>query len=198
MRIWRIEPSLFLFVNLILSSTIIYFTHPYIIFSDRWFKLKMFLDDQGSWMTMFFTTILSLFIVSHIYNLLLMIGGESTLQYRIDEHMGIRNSLFLKAAATGTWCGDFFTAWMVGQKHRPFLVLACLVGLNVRPTYQTLCTCPSIICPCLLVELFLQRIFLLEKVLLWVIGRSRGNFSSLTGVPKMIYFYSFCEPKEPG
>ncbi len=76
----------------------------------------MFLDDQGSWMTMFFTTILSLFIVSHIYNLLLMIGGESTYKYRIDEHMGIRNSLFLKAAATGTWCGDFFTAWMVGQK----------------------------------------------------------------------------------
>ena len=73
----------------------------------------MFLDDQGSWMTMFFTTILSLFIFSHVYNLLLMIGGESTLSYRITEDMGIRNSLFLRMAATGTWCGDFFTAWMV-------------------------------------------------------------------------------------
>ena len=64
-------------------------------------------------MTMFFTTILSLFIFSHVYNLLLMMGGESTLSYRITEDMGIRNSLFLRMAATGTWCGDFFTAWMV-------------------------------------------------------------------------------------
>ena len=73
----------------------------------------MFLDDQGSWMTMFFTTIMSLFIFSHIYNLLLMIGGDFTLPYRITEDMGIRNSFFLRMAATGTWLGDFFTAWMV-------------------------------------------------------------------------------------
>ena len=76
----------------------------------------MFLDDQGSWMTMFFTTILSLFIFSHIYNLLLMIGGDSTLPYRITEEMGIKNSLFLRMAATGTWLGDFFTAWMVRKE----------------------------------------------------------------------------------
>ena len=75
----------------------------------------MFLDDQGSWLTMFFTTILSLFIFSWLYNAFLLIGGDATLDYRISSKMGIKNSHFMKAAATGTWCGDFFTAWMVGM-----------------------------------------------------------------------------------
>ncbi|OTF74755.1 THEM117 domain containing protein [Euroglyphus maynei] len=27
--------------------------------------------------------------------------------------MGITYALFMKIAACGTWCGDFFTAWMI-------------------------------------------------------------------------------------
>ena len=27
--------------------------------------------------------------------------------------MGVSNDIFMKVAACGTWCGDFFTAWMV-------------------------------------------------------------------------------------
>ncbi|ELU08141.1 hypothetical protein CAPTEDRAFT_130530 [Capitella teleta] len=80
---------------------------------NRLFRLKMFNEGQGSWMTMFFTSIMSLFIISWVYNGLLKIGGDSTIQYEITENMGIKNSVFMKAAATGTWCGDFFTAWMV-------------------------------------------------------------------------------------
>ena len=79
------------------------------------FKLHMFEDDQGSWMTMFFTTILSLFICSWVYNGFLAIGGDATQPYWISSLMGIKNGWFMKAAATGTWCGDFFTAWMVSN-----------------------------------------------------------------------------------
>ncbi|KAK7449157.1 hypothetical protein BaRGS_00040046 [Batillaria attramentaria] len=60
------------------------FFHTFLF--NKIFRLRMFNDDKGSWMTMFMTTIVSVFIFSYIYNLFLLIG---------------------------TWCGDFFTAWMV-------------------------------------------------------------------------------------
>ena len=50
--------------------------------ADKIFKLKMFLDEQGSWMTMFLSTVMSLFLFSNIYNLILLFGGESTRPYR--------------------------------------------------------------------------------------------------------------------
>ncbi|KAK3103381.1 hypothetical protein FSP39_018842 [Pinctada imbricata] len=80
---------------------------------NRLFKLRMFENDMGSWMTMFLTSLVVLFIFSLIYDLFLMIGGDSTTDYRISSLMGLTNSIFMKMAATGTWCGDFFTAWMV-------------------------------------------------------------------------------------
>ncbi|XP_051547773.1 transmembrane protein 117 [Myxocyprinus asiaticus] len=78
----------------------------------RLLRLKMFREDHGSWMTMFFSTILSLFIFSHIYNLLLLMNGRMG-PYMVTEYMGIRNESFMKLAAVGTWMGDFVTAWMV-------------------------------------------------------------------------------------
>ncbi|KAG9490235.1 hypothetical protein GDO78_005885 [Eleutherodactylus coqui] len=75
-------------------------------------RLKVFRDDHGSWMTMFFSTILFLFIFSHIYNIFLLIAGNMS-PYIITEYMGIRNESFMKAAAVGTWMGDFVTAWML-------------------------------------------------------------------------------------
>ncbi|CAL1540115.1 unnamed protein product [Lymnaea stagnalis] len=77
------------------------------------FRLKMFHDEKGSWMTMFLATVLALFIFSYVYNAVLLIGGDYTTPFRISPYMGITNSIFMKVAATGTWCGDFFTAWMV-------------------------------------------------------------------------------------
>ncbi|XP_005993243.1 transmembrane protein 117 [Latimeria chalumnae] len=75
-------------------------------------RLKMFREDHGSWMIMFFSTILCLFIFSHIYNLCLLIAGNMS-AYTITDYMGIRNENFMKVAAVGTWMGDFVTAWMV-------------------------------------------------------------------------------------
>ncbi|XP_052798505.1 transmembrane protein 117-like isoform X2 [Mya arenaria] len=80
---------------------------------NKIFRLKMFSDDQGSWMVMFLISLISIFIMSLFYNLFLMIGGDNTLDYRISDLMGISNDFFMKVAACGTWCGDFFTAWMV-------------------------------------------------------------------------------------
>ncbi|XP_039616819.1 transmembrane protein 117 isoform X2 [Polypterus senegalus] len=78
----------------------------------RLLRLKMFREDHGSWMTMFFSTILFLFIFSHIYNLCLMMAANMS-PYFVTEYMGIRNESFMKVAAVGTWMGDFVTAWMV-------------------------------------------------------------------------------------
>ncbi|XP_072915808.1 transmembrane protein 117 isoform X3 [Hemitrygon akajei] len=75
-------------------------------------RLKMFRKDHGSWMVMFFSTLLFLFIFSHIYNLCLLITGNMS-PFIINEYMGIRNENFMKLAAVGTWLGDFVTAWMV-------------------------------------------------------------------------------------
>ncbi|XP_064809082.1 transmembrane protein 117-like [Oncorhynchus masou masou] len=78
----------------------------------RYLRLKMFREDHGSWMTMFFSTILFLFIFSHIYNVILLMAGSMG-PHMVTEYMGIRNESFMKIAAVGTWMGDFATAWMV-------------------------------------------------------------------------------------
>uniref|UniRef100_A0A8C1TEU7 Transmembrane protein 117 n=1 Tax=Cyprinus carpio TaxID=7962 RepID=A0A8C1TEU7_CYPCA len=75
----------------------------------RVLRLKMFREDHGSWMTMFFSTILSLFIFSHIYNLILLMSGRMR-PHMVTEYMGIRNESFMKMVAVGTWMGDFVTA----------------------------------------------------------------------------------------
>ncbi|XP_061772740.1 transmembrane protein 117 isoform X1 [Nerophis ophidion] len=78
----------------------------------RYLRLKMFREDHGSWMTMFFSTILSLCIFSNIYNLILLMAGNME-SHMITDQMGIKNEVFMKLAAMGTWMGDFVTAWMV-------------------------------------------------------------------------------------
>ncbi|KAM4572330.1 transmembrane protein 117 isoform 3-T3 [Odontesthes bonariensis] len=78
----------------------------------RYLRLKMFREDHGSWMTMFFSTILFLFIFSNIYNLFLLMAGSME-PHIVTDYMGIRNESFMKIAAVGTWMGDFVTAWMV-------------------------------------------------------------------------------------
>lgn len=86
----------------------------FFLLPGRWFRLKMFRDDQGTWMIMFLTVLVFLYIFSHIYNLLLqMFGHPKYCEYRITAKMGITNESFMKAAACGTWLGDLVTAWMV-------------------------------------------------------------------------------------
>jgi hypothetical protein len=48
---------------------------------------------QGSWMTMFFTVIVSLYVFSHAYNLLLFLWYENSL-YQINSHMGVTNARY--------------------------------------------------------------------------------------------------------
>ncbi|XP_049958056.1 transmembrane protein 117-like [Schistocerca serialis cubense] len=75
-------------------------------------RLKMFRDDQGSWMTMFLTVIVSLYVFSHGYNLLLALWYDNCLLH-INSDMGVTNASVMKAAACGTWLGDLITALMV-------------------------------------------------------------------------------------
>ena len=81
-------------------------------FLRKTLKLQMFRDDQGSWMIMFLTTIISLFIFSFIFNGFLSIGSDLG-RYKLSSFFGVSNANFMKLAALGTWTGDFVTAWMV-------------------------------------------------------------------------------------
>ncbi|KAF4802550.1 hypothetical protein TURU_025024 [Turdus rufiventris] len=54
-------------------------TEANVIVVGQLLRLKMFREDHGSWMTMFFSTILFLFIFSHIYNLFLIMAGNMRL-----------------------------------------------------------------------------------------------------------------------
>ena len=73
----------------------------------------MFKRDSGSWMVMFLSTLVSLFIFSFLYNGFLSIEGDKLSFYKITSYLGLQNDTFMKAAGLGTWMGDFITAWMV-------------------------------------------------------------------------------------
>ncbi|KAG8306024.1 hypothetical protein J6590_056699 [Homalodisca vitripennis] len=75
-------------------------------------RLKMFRDEQGSWIAMFLTVIMSLYLFSHVYNLLMLVFYDKP-SYHIDSRMGITYASVMKTAACGTWLGDLITALMV-------------------------------------------------------------------------------------
>ncbi|KAK8739321.1 hypothetical protein OTU49_003576 [Cherax quadricarinatus] len=79
----------------------------------RMLRLKMFRDEQGSWMTMALTVIVSLYMFSYVYNLILLIGHGEPCRWQIGSDMNVTNESMMKAAATCTWLGDLVTALMV-------------------------------------------------------------------------------------
>ncbi|XP_050693016.1 transmembrane protein 117-like isoform X2 [Eriocheir sinensis] len=79
----------------------------------RMLRLKMFRDEQGSWMTMFLTVIVSLYMFSYVYNLILILGHKESCRWQIGSDMDVTNESMMKAAATCTWLGDLVTALMV-------------------------------------------------------------------------------------
>ena len=98
-------------------------------------KLQMFQADQGSWMIMFLTTIISLFIFSYIFNGFLSLGSDLD-RYKLSGFFGVSNANFMKFAALGTWTGDFVTAWMVTdimlQVSATLIYTAgCILGFHV-------------------------------------------------------------------
>lgn len=82
------------------------------ILLKRLFKLSMFSNDQGSWLISFLTTVISLLIFSFVYNGFLSLDSDVS-AYKITGYIGAANHTFMRAAALGTWFGDFITAWMV-------------------------------------------------------------------------------------
>ncbi|XP_066918710.1 transmembrane protein 117-like [Clytia hemisphaerica] len=78
----------------------------------RCFKLSMFSNDQGSWMICFLFTMICLVILSFVYNGFLSLNDDME-PYKITGYIGAKNHVFMRAAAIGTWFGDFLTSWMV-------------------------------------------------------------------------------------
>uniref|UniRef100_A0A0K2VA05 Transmembrane protein 117 n=3 Tax=Lepeophtheirus salmonis TaxID=72036 RepID=A0A0K2VA05_LEPSM len=94
----------------------------------RCFRLKMFRADQGSWMAQFLTIIISLFLFSHAYNVILVLTFPASKQLVIDSKMGVSSSNVMKAAACGTWIGDLTTA---------LIVTDMMLQDNLYPTWAT-------------------------------------------------------------
>ena len=61
-------------------------------------------------MVSFLFTILSLVVMSFIYNAFLSLKSGQE-DHAITGYIGATNSGFMRAAALGTWFGDFITAW---------------------------------------------------------------------------------------
>ena len=77
-------------------------------------KSKLFTKEgQGSWMIMLFTTLLSLYVFSFIYNLFLRTAKYPTKPWTLDSNLHVGNHNFKKFAAICTGLGDFMTAWIV-------------------------------------------------------------------------------------
>lgn len=76
-------------------------------------RLKMFREEQGTWMIMLLTMVIFVYMFSLVYNFFLMSAYPEPELFRINAFMGITNANFMKFAACGTWLGDFLTAWMV-------------------------------------------------------------------------------------
>ncbi|XP_049268716.1 transmembrane protein 117 isoform X1 [Rhipicephalus sanguineus] len=88
-----------------------YFIHHFLL--RNLFRLKMFREEQGTWMIMLLTVLVFVYMLSLVYNALLLSGHPRPDQFRINALMGVTNASFMKVAACGTWLGDFLTAWMV-------------------------------------------------------------------------------------
>lgn len=48
-------------------------------------------SPQGSWMTMFLTVIVSLYMFSYVYNLILLIGHDKPCKWQIGSDMDVTN-----------------------------------------------------------------------------------------------------------
>eukprot|EP00899_Mesostigma_viride_P008040 jgi/Mesvir1/17237/Mv07650-RA.1 len=75
------------------------------LFRDR-LGLAMFRDNQGTWMVQFWTSILSLFIGSRIFNAI-------TWERPINNSLGFTNVRMGQMSAVATWVGDYFTFFVV-------------------------------------------------------------------------------------
>jgi len=73
----------------------------------------MFRNEEGTWMIMFISVFISCYTFSILYNFFLLSFHPSPNSFLINTRMGVSNASFMKAAACGTWLGDFFTALMV-------------------------------------------------------------------------------------
>lgn len=87
--------------------------------------LKMFSKEKGTWMVMFFSTILFVAVMGEVWNFLLSSMSSRFEEWQVDSYLGISNETFMKIAASGTWVGDYLTAYMV----RTLLTLCSLFFL---------------------------------------------------------------------
>ena len=97
-----------MFIGLLVGKYVVHH-----ILLRRVLRLKMFRDEEGTWMIMIISMFLSCYVFSVVYNYLLISAHPMASRYVINTRMGVSNANFMKAAACGTWLGDFFTAWMV-------------------------------------------------------------------------------------
>eukprot|EP00457_Paulinella_chromatophora_P001589 gb/GEZN01001591.1/.p1 GENE.gb/GEZN01001591.1/~~gb/GEZN01001591.1/.p1 ORF type:complete len:922 (+),score=53.32 gb/GEZN01001591.1/:137-2902(+) len=98
--------ALFMVLGLILGKKVV---HQWLL-RDK-LHLNMFEEDKGSFIVMFFSTILSLYVGSLLYNAI--IRSTELNAVLITSSLGCSNRTFGKVAQCFTWLGDLVTVVMV-------------------------------------------------------------------------------------
>lgn len=75
-------------------------------------RFKIFtLDGEGSWVIMFLTSIVFIFLWTFVFNETLKATGNQ--EYVVSSNMQMKYETFMKGAMATVWFGHFLTAWMV-------------------------------------------------------------------------------------
>eukprot|EP01006_Ploeotia_vitrea_P046867 TRINITY_DN67068_c3_g1_i2.p1 TRINITY_DN67068_c3_g1~~TRINITY_DN67068_c3_g1_i2.p1 ORF type:complete len:414 (+),score=209.31 TRINITY_DN67068_c3_g1_i2:93-1334(+) len=77
------------------------------------FKLEMFRGDKGTWFVMFFSVIIFCGIGANIFNVIINAWDPAFKVYETSPGLSMTNEDFMKVASSGTWMGDYLTAYMV-------------------------------------------------------------------------------------
>lgn len=91
----------------------------------RWWRLKLFKEDRGSFFCMIVCAAPVIFIGSQVYNLIIALFMDNYEPYLLTGKIGIDNITFGKLTMVGTWLGDTTSLFLVcdmmlqDKKHYP-------------------------------------------------------------------------------
>eukprot|EP01127_Copromyxa_protea_P001959 TRINITY_DN1185_c0_g1_i2.p1 TRINITY_DN1185_c0_g1~~TRINITY_DN1185_c0_g1_i2.p1 ORF type:complete len:455 (+),score=85.32 TRINITY_DN1185_c0_g1_i2:147-1511(+) len=79
----------------------------------RWWRLKLFKEDRGSFFCMAITTGICLVTGSYLYNFILLLGMEDYSEHLLNGKLIMDNQTFGKIAMIGKWLGDSTSLFLV-------------------------------------------------------------------------------------
>ena len=104
--------KVFFWISAIISGIILGKIFIHKILFCKILRFKIFTSDgEGSWVIMFLTSIVFIFLWTFVYNETLKATGNH--EYVVSSNMQVKYETFMKGAMATVWFGHFLTAWMV-------------------------------------------------------------------------------------